>query len=154
MCGICGIFNYSATYPEINETLITSMRDTMIHRGPDDAGIYVSADRKVGLGFRRLSIIDLSSMANQPMTNEDNSVWIVFNGEIYNHLKLRKSLEAKGHIYKSHSDTETIIHLYEEKGTDCIKDIEGMFAFAIWDSKKNACFLQGTALARNLCIIL
>ena len=149
MCGICGVFNYSGTHQEIHEALITSMRDTMVHRGPDDAGIYVSADRKVGLGFRRLSIIDLSSMANQPMANEDNSVWIVFNGEIYNHLKLRKSLEAKGHIYKSHSDTETIIHLYEEKGTDCIKDIEGMFAFAIWDSRKRRMFLARDRIGKK-----
>ena len=149
MCGICGIFNYSNTHLEINEELITSMRDTMVHRGPDDAGIYISADRKVGLGHRRLSIIDLSAKAHQPMANEDKSIWIIFNGEIYNHLELRKSLEAKGHIYRSHSDTETIIHLYEERGADCIKDIEGMFAFAIWDSRKRQMFLARDRIGKK-----
>ncbi|MHB8086212.1 MAG: asparagine synthase (glutamine-hydrolyzing) [Dehalococcoidia bacterium] len=150
MCGICGIFNYSSTNLEINEALITSMRDTMVHRGPDDAGIYVSADRKAGLGFRRLSIIDLSAKANQPMANEDNSIWIVFNGEIYNHLEIRKFLESKGHIYRSsHSDTETIIHLYEEKGPACVKDIEGMFAFAIWDSRKRLMFLARDRMGKK-----
>jgi len=121
----------------------------MVHRGPDDAGIYVSPDRKVGLGHRRLSIIDLSPQAHQPMTNEDGTIWIVYNGEIYNHLDLRKSLESKGHVYKSHSDTETIIHLYEEKGPDCVDAIEGMFAFAIWDSNKRRLFLARDRIGKK-----
>jgi len=136
VCGICGIFNYAGTNFEVTTELITDMRDTMIHRGPDDAGIYISPDRKLGLGHRRLSIIDLSAMGCQPMCNEDGSVWIIYNGEIYNHQKLRKELEAKGHHYKSHTDTESILHLYEERGPDCVNDLEGMFAFAIWDNKK------------------
>jgi asparagine synthase (glutamine-hydrolysing) len=136
VCGICGIFNYADTNFELTAELIAHMRDAMIHRGPDDAGIYVSPDKKLGLGHRRLSIIDLSAMGRQPMCNEDSSVWITYNGEIYNHQKLRKELEAKGHSYKSHTDTETILHLYEEKGRDCVLNLEGMFAFAIWDSKK------------------
>jgi asparagine synthase (glutamine-hydrolysing) len=135
VCGICGIFNYAGTNFEVTAELITHMRDTMIHRGPDDAGIYVSPDKKLGLGHRRLSIIDLSAMGRQPMCNEDGSIWIAYNGEIYNHQKLRKELEAKGHRYKSHTDTETILHLYEEKGQDCVLNLEGMFAFVIWDNK-------------------
>jgi len=136
VCGICGIFNCAGTNFEVTAELITHMRDTMIHRGPDDAGIYVSPDKKLGLGHRRLSIIDLSTMGRQPMCNEDGSAWITYNGEIYNHQKLRKELEAKGHRYKSHTDTETILHLYEEKGQDCVRNLEGMFAFVIWDNKK------------------
>jgi asparagine synthase (glutamine-hydrolysing) len=136
MCGICGILDYAGTNFEVTAGLITRMRDTMVHRGPDDAGIYVSPDNKVGLGHRRLSIIDLSAVGCQPMCNEDGSVWIVYNGEIYNHQKLRRELEAKGHRYKSRTDTETILHLYEEEGEDCVLNLEGMFAFAIWDNKK------------------
>jgi asparagine synthase (glutamine-hydrolysing) len=136
VCGICGIYNYADTNFEVTAELIAHMRDTMIHRGPDDAGIYVSPDQKLGLGHRRLSIIDLSTMGCQPMCNEDSSVWITYNGEIYNHQKLRKELEAKGHRYKSQTDTETVLHLYEEKGQDCVYQLEGMFAFAIWDNKK------------------
>jgi len=149
LCGICGVLNLSDVRSDISQELIVSMRDTMIHRGPDDAGTFISPDRKLGLGFRRLSIIDLSESANQPMSNEDGSIWIVFNGEIYNHRELRKSLEAKGHRYKSHSDTETIIHLYEEKGADCLYDLRGMFAFAIWDDNKKQLFLARDRLGKK-----
>jgi len=141
MCGICGVFNYANTSFEITEGLITRMRDTMVHRGPDDGGVYISPDRKIGLGHRRLSIIDLSSAGHQPMSNEDRSLWLIYNGEIYNHQWLRKGLQSKGHIYQSSTDTETILHLYEEKGIDCVRDFEGMFAFALWDSKKRRLFL-------------
>jgi len=140
MCGICGIFNYAGTSSEVNEGLINSMSREMAHRGPDDDGLFLSDDRKLGLGFRRLSIIDLAG-GHQPMTNEDGTIWIVFNGEIYNHEELRSSLEAKGHIYKTKSDTESIIHLYEEKGVGCVKDLRGMFALAIWDSNLRRLFL-------------
>ncbi|MGQ9631403.1 MAG: asparagine synthase (glutamine-hydrolyzing) [bacterium] len=139
MCGICGVFNYGIK-DEVKESLITSMRDTIVHRGPDDAGVYISRDKGVGFGFRRLSIIDLAG-GHQPMPNEDGSVWIVFNGEIYNHLDIRRELERRGHRYKTRSDTETIIHLYEEKGRDCVHDLRGMFAFAIWDEKRRQIFL-------------
>jgi len=149
VCGICGIFNYAGTNFGVTAELITHMRDTMIHRGPDDAGIYVSPDKKLGLGHRRLSIIDLSTMGCQPMCNEDGSIWIVYNGEIYNHQKLREELEAKGHRYKSHTDTETILHLYEEKGRDCVLNLEGMFAFVIWDNKKKQMLLARDRIGKK-----
>jgi asparagine synthase (glutamine-hydrolysing) len=110
------------------------MRDTMAHRGPDDAGSFVSEDRRVGLGHRRLSIVDLSPAGHNPMPNEDERVWITFNGEIYNHESHRASLIASGHEYRSRSDTETIIHLYEERGLDFLSMIDGDFAFGLWDA--------------------
>ena len=113
------------------------MSNETIHRGPDDDGTYVSDH--VGLGFRRLSIIDLDG-GHQPLSNEDGTIWIVFNGEVYNFRTLRKELEQKGHIFKSNTDTETIIHLYEEMGTQCVTRLRGMFAFAIWDEKKQMLF--------------
>ncbi len=140
MCGICGILNLNDG-DEISEELLISMRDTMIHRGPDDAGLYISKNGRIGLGHRRLSIIDLSPRARQPMSNEDKTIWIVFNGEIYNYKSLQKQLKEKGHTFKSDSDTEVIIHLYEEKGIDCVHNLEGMFAFAIWDEKEEKLFL-------------
>jgi asparagine synthase (glutamine-hydrolysing) len=149
LCGICGVFNYASTSFDVTEELIAQMRETMVHRGPDDAGVYLAPDRKVGLGHRRLSIIDLSPSGRQPMCNEDGTVWITYNGEIYNHQKIRKELEAKGHRYKSCSDTETIIHLYEEKGADCVYDIDGMFAFAIWDSRKRQMFLARDRIGKK-----
>src|SRR5215813_6551646 len=99
------------------------MRDTMVHRGPDAAGLYGSPDRRVVLGHRRLSIVDLSAAGRQPMSNEDGSIWITFNGEVYNHWQHRASLLAKGHRFRSHSDTECIIHLYEEFGADCVSHL-------------------------------
>lgn len=149
MCGICGIFNYGGTQQAVTEEKLVRMRDTMIHRGPDDAGVYISPDKMLGFGHRRLSIIDLSACGRQPMSNEDETIWIVFNGEIYNHEKLRTVLEAKGHRYRSRSDTETIIHLYEEKGSDCLKDIEGMFAFAIWDNNKHRLFMARDRIGKK-----
>ena len=107
------------------------MRDVLSHRGPDGAGLFI--DGPVGLAHRRLAIVDVSSAGEQPMTNEDGSVWIAFNGEIYNHASLRPGLEAQGHRYRSRCDTETIIHLYEEDGDACVEKLHGMFAFAIWD---------------------
>src|SRR5689334_3956838 len=108
------------------------MNDQIRHRGPDDSGYYLKAN--VALGHRRLSIIDLSG-GHQPISNEDGSVWIVFNGEIYNHKQLRDELEKKGHKYYTHSDTESIVHAYEEYGIDCPEKLRGMFAFAIWDER-------------------
>jgi asparagine synthase (glutamine-hydrolysing) len=133
MCGICGIYEYGASRPNIDDDLVVRMRDTMTHRGPDDAGVYINNDRRIGLGNRRLAIVDLSPAGRNPMANEDGSVWITFNGEIYNHQSLRPRLEAKGHRYRSHTDTETIIHLYEDRGLDFVQDIEGDFAIALWD---------------------
>ena len=106
------------------------MARTMRHRGPDDEGFYI--DGNVGLGHQRLSIIDLSPMGHQPMTNEDGKLWIVLNGEIYNYLELRQELIGKGHEFRSNSDTEVILHLYEEQGPTCINGLNGMFVFGIW----------------------
>jgi asparagine synthase (glutamine-hydrolysing) len=116
------------------------MRDAMQHRGPDDAGEYYSPDGRVALGHRRLSIVDLSAAGHQPMSNEDGSLWIVFNGEIYNHAELRGGLEAKGHRYRSHTDTETLLHLYEEEGAAMLHRLRGMFSFAIWDERTQRLF--------------
>src|ERR1043166_2844948 len=112
MCGINGEFIFSGR-ERIDNALLETMRDVIAHRGPDDAGTYISDDRAVGFGFRRLSIVDLSPAGHQPMSNEDGTVWIIFNGEIYNHRDLRETLEKHGHRYRSRTDTETIVHLYE-----------------------------------------
>lgn len=137
MCGICGIYEYGASHPAVSDALVVRMRDTMTHRGPDDAGVYVSEDRRVGLGNRRLAIVDLSPAGRNPMPNENLRVWITFNGEIYNHESLRPGLEARGHRYRSRTDTETIIHLYEERGLDFVHELEGDFAIGIWDEDAN-----------------
>ena len=107
----------------------------MIHRGPDDSGSYFDDTAGVGLGFRRLSVIDPSVAGHQPMSNEDGSVWAVCNGEIYNFADLRAHLEAKGHVFCSRTDTEVIIHGYEERGEECVGDLDGMFGLAIWDAR-------------------
>ena len=141
MCGICGIIDRNINR-RVSESVLRNMCDAMKHRGPDDEGIYL--DNKgvsVGLGHRRLSIIDLSRAGHQPITNEDKTIWIVFNGEVYNYKELRVELENKGHKFKSYTDTETVIHLYEEYGQDCLKYLRGMFAFAIWDEKEKSLFL-------------
>ncbi len=134
MCGICGIFYTDATQ-SVDRDVLGGMNRQIVHRGPDDEGLFVEGN--VGLAMRRLSIIDVKT-GHQPIANEDESLWIVFNGEIYNHAELRAQLEAQGHRYRTRSDTETIIHLYEQYGRDCVKYLRGMFAFAIWDrNKKN-----------------
>src|SRR5436309_9068299 len=129
MCGIVGIAGLNPLEP-VDETRLKIMRDVLRHRGPDGEGLWT--DAHVGLGFRRLAIIDVEGGA-QPMPNEDGSVWVVFNGEIYNHAALRPWLEARGHRYRTRSDTETILHLYEEEGERCVERLQGMFAFAVWD---------------------
>ena len=136
MCGIIGQLNFLNKKIDIN--LFNSMRDTLTHRGPDDFGTNLFKSDTIALGHRRLSIIDLSGDGKQPMCNEDMSVWITFNGEIYNHLLLREELISSGHIFKSKSDTEVLIHGYEEWGIeDLLKKIKGMFAFAILDENNN-----------------
>lgn len=143
MCGINGAIVLEAIDSRITEDYIVSMRDTMQHRGPDGAGMWVSEDARVGLGHRRLSIIDLSTTANQPMSNEDGSLQLVFNGEIYNHADIRRELEAVGK-YKwktDHSDTEVILHAFEEWGIDCLHRFRGMFAFALWDARTRELWL-------------
>jgi len=141
MCGIIGWLVNSDNFSP-DEKLFTKMRDTMIHRGPDGGANWFSKNRRVALGHRRLSIIDVSSTANMPMCNEDGTIWITFNGEIYNHAEIRPILEAKGHKFKTdHSDTEVMIHAFEEWGIDCVHKFRGMFAFAIWNDKKKELFL-------------
>jgi asparagine synthase (glutamine-hydrolysing) len=134
MCGICGKINLEG----VNYDDLQLMCDTISHRGPDDEGYYTNGT--IGLGMRRLSIIDLDS-GRQPISNEDETLWIVFNGEIYNYQSLRKELKDKGHEFKTHSDTEVIIHLYEDMGEKCVERLSGMFAFAIWDEQKKKLFL-------------
>jgi asparagine synthase (glutamine-hydrolysing) len=137
MCGICGklVFDRRAS---VSPALIKSMADTISHRGPDDDGYFVSGS--IGLGFRRLSIIDLGG-GHQPLSNEDGSVHIIFNGEIYNYQELRRYLLGHGHIFKTQTDTETIVHLYEQLGEACVEKLRGMFAFAIWDDRGKSLFL-------------
>ncbi|MGA9393411.1 MAG: asparagine synthase (glutamine-hydrolyzing) [Candidatus Sulfotelmatobacter sp.] len=137
MCGICGIFHCDPAQ-RVNRDLLKAMNRQIVHRGPDDDGFFV--EDNVGLAMRRLSIIDIQT-GHQPLSNEDGSVWIVFNGEIYNHQDLRKELEARGHRYRTKSDTETIVHSYEEYGKQCVEHLRGMFAFAIWDRSKRSLFI-------------
>src|ERR1041385_2187252 len=129
MCGIAGIVASDRLHAD-ERARATLMRDCMTHRGPDGAGLHV--DDHVPLAHRRLSIVDLAG-GHQPLANEDETVWVTYNGEIYNHAALRPGLEAAGHVYRTRSDTETILHLYEEDGERCVEKLQGMFAFAIWD---------------------
>jgi len=122
----------------VDPRVLERMRDVITHRGPDEAGIFVDAN--IGLGHRRLSIVDVAS-GHQPMTNEDGSLQIIYNGEVYNHADYRDDLEARGHVYRTHCDTETILHLYEEHGDACVNFLRGMFAFAIWNTKKKELFI-------------
>jgi asparagine synthase (glutamine-hydrolysing) len=167
MCGICGKIGNT----DIDANLIRRMCGALIHRGPDDEGVEIldsakytssevekfstqpfgtrSNNIKIGLGHRRLSIIDLSPAGHQPMSNEDESIWIVLNGEIYNFPELKELLEKKGHKFKSHSDTEVVLHLYEEKGIECLNDLRGMFAFAVWDSKRQRLFLARDRIGKK-----
>ena len=138
MCGINGIAFSSKSGQLVSRPVLEAMRDVITHRGPDEEGLFI--DRNVGLGHRRLSIVDVAS-GHQPMTNEDASLHITYNGEIYNHADYRESLEAKGHVYQTHCDTETILHLYEEHGSACVDYLRGMFAFAIWDQRKQELFI-------------
>jgi asparagine synthase (glutamine-hydrolysing) len=138
MCGINGIALSTRSGRRVQRDVLERMRDVLTHRGPDDEGIFI--DEQVGLGHRRLSIVDVAA-GHQPMTNEDGSLQITYNGEIYNHADYRSGLEEKGHIYRTHCDTETILHLYEEHGDACVNYLRGMFAFAIWDRKTRELFI-------------
>ena len=140
MCGIVSIYNYKSTDMVDREELIR-IRDRMAPRGPDGKGAWFSIDTRVGLGHRRLAIIDLSGTGAQPMTSEDSKLVIVYNGEIYNYQKLRNALEKRGYIFRSTSDTEVLLHLYAEKGEAMVHDLRGMYAFAIWDESKKGLFL-------------
>lgn len=157
MCGIFGVVDIESR--PVNENNLRQILSGLAHRGPNDEGIYTNnykaaglkLERKpsVGLGHRRLSIIDLSPLGHQPMSNEDGAIWIVLNGEIYNYKDLRKNLEARGHKFKSNTDTEAIIHLYEEYGEDCVLHLRGMFAFAIWDDNNNQLLLAKDRLGKK-----
>jgi asparagine synthase (glutamine-hydrolysing) len=138
MCGINGIAFSPRSGRQIDENVLCRMRDVFAYRGPDDAGAFV--DRNVGLGHRRLSIVDVSN-GHQPMKNNDGSLVITYNGEIYNHADHREDLSARGHVYQTHCDTETILHLYAEYGAGCVEYLRGMFAFAIWDARKKELFI-------------
>jgi len=142
MCGICGLLSSGS----VNHDSLKKMADELCHRGPDDEGFYV--DGGVGLANRRLSIIDLEA-GSQPICNEDESVWITYNGEIYNYIELRKDLIKQGHRFKTRTDTEVIVHLYEEYGTECVNRLRGMFAFAIWDKTKKSLFLARDPLGQK-----
>jgi asparagine synthase (glutamine-hydrolysing) len=140
---MCGIYGYITQTATICPTVLHRMGHVLRHRGPDDEGelILSASEMSVGLGHKRLSIIDLSPAGKQPMANEDETIWITFNGEIYNFRELRDGLKQKGHQFRSNSDTEVVIHLYEELGTNCLQQLNGMFAFALWDAKRRTLFL-------------
>jgi asparagine synthase (glutamine-hydrolysing) len=146
MCGIAGVFDWGGLPEPRRSELLAAMTRTLVHRGPDDEGYFLDPD--VGLGFRRLSIIDLAG-GHQPLSNEDGTVWVVFNGEIYNYRDLTRELEAKGHVFRTRSDTEAIVHAYEEWGTSCLDRFRGMFAFAVWDQKRRQLFLARDRLGKK-----
>src|SRR3989440_3181726 len=137
MCGIAGIVKRDPR-ETVDEARLKRMRDVLRHRGPDGEGLLL--DGPVGLGHRRLAIVDVAG-GHQPMANEDGPIWIVYNGEIYNHAALRPGLEARGHRYRTRSDTETILHSYEEEGERCVERLQGMFAFALWDRRRGRLLL-------------
>src|SRR3989344_3050245 len=145
MCGIVGRVNLNGQ--PIKPEAIKSMCRAIRHRGPDDEGLWLKGP--VGLGNRRLSIIDLSPAGHQPISNEDKTVWITFNGEIYNFQELRNKLIRQGHRFRSQTDTETVVHLWEEYGVTCLKYLRGMFAFGLWDEKKQTLFLARDRLGKK-----
>jgi asparagine synthase (glutamine-hydrolysing) len=146
MCGICGRLNFEADRP-VDAHLLARMSNTLFHRGPDDGGVFT--DGAVGLGARRLAVIDLSPKGHQPLSNEDGSIWIVFNGEIYNFVDLREDLIKRGHVFRSKTDTETVVHLYEQFGPNCVQHLRGMFAFAIWDRLRRRLFLARDRIGKK-----
>ena len=142
MCGISGIYNLNNE--PVSRSLLKDMTDVLLHRGPDDEGYILlnsgDGSSDIAFGHRRLSIIDLSSSGHQPMPNEDKSIWITYNGEVYNYIELREELEKAGHVFNSKTDTEVIIHAYEAWGEECLRRFNGMWAFAIWDFNKKRLF--------------
>src|SRR5881397_3091715 len=137
MCGIVGIVKLNQR-DTVDEARLKRMRDVLRHRGPDGEGLWIEGP--VGLGMRRLAIVDVAG-GRQPMANEDGTAWVVYNGEVYNHAALRSGLEQRGHSYRTRSDTETILHLYEEEGERCVERLRGMFAFAVWDRRRGRLLL-------------
>lgn len=145
MCGICGKFIFGGDVP--SPGLLESMAHTLAHRGPDDQRIYTAA--YIGLGQRRLAVIDLNPEASGPLSNEDGTVWLVFNGEIYNFRELRSQLIEKGHLFRSQTDTEVIVHAYEQWGAECLQRLHGMFAFALWDAREKKLFAARDRLGKK-----
>ncbi len=143
MCGLVGTLVFDQSSFRLSESYLTRMRDSLAHRGPDGAGLWIDRDRRMGLGHRRLSIIDLADAAAQPMPNEDETLWIAFNGEIYNHAAIRRELnDLGGHRWRTdHSDTEVILHAFETWGIDCVSKLRGMFAMALWDTRRRELWL-------------
>src|SRR5947209_508476 len=141
MCGIAGIYAYHYAANAIDRAELRRIRDHMVARGPDGVGEWYSQDERVGFGHRRLTIIDLSERGAQPMMSANGKLVVTFNGEIYNYRRLRASLEARGHMFRTQTDTEVLLHLYAEKGEDMVHDLRGMFAFALWDTEKSALLL-------------
>src|ERR1700722_11135497 len=143
MCGISGVLAFKTSNFQVTADYLLRLRETMVHRGPDGAGLWISPDRRVGLAHRRLAIIDLSDAAAQPMSNGDGSLQVVFNGEIYNHAEIRRELEVLGvRRWKTHhSDTEVILHAFEQWGIACLEKFRGMFAIALWDAKARRLWL-------------
>ncbi|MGH7969628.1 MAG: asparagine synthetase B family protein [Limisphaerales bacterium] len=149
MCGIAGILDSKRP---VDPQVLARMTNSLRHRGPDDEQYHIAnappGRTSIGLGFRRLAIIDLSG-GRQPMCNEDGSIWIVCNGEIYNHPDLRKELEARGHRFSTNCDVECLLHLYEDHGVDCLNKANGMFAIAIWDSRNETLFLARDRMGKK-----
>src|SRR5882724_11846335 len=146
MCGIAGHFNFQRREPVERETIVRMTR-SIAHRGPDDEGFFIAGP--VGLGFRRLSIIDLAG-GHQPMSDAEGTVWIIFNGEIYNYRELRAELQSKGHQFRTNSDTEVIVHGYKEWGTDVFNHLNGMFGLAIWDARNERLVVARDAMGIKL----
>src|SRR5262245_49272462 len=135
MCGLAGYFG------DFEPERLQAMSALVAHRGPDDSGVWTDRAAGIGLALRRLAILDLRPEGHQPMANEDGSIQLVFNGEIYNFGPLREELEAKGHVFRSRTDTEVIVHLYEEEGPRCLMRLNGMFALALWDARRRSLLL-------------
>jgi len=145
MCGICGVIHFDGS--PVEQANLTRMVETIRHRGPDDSGVWVSGN--VGLGNTRLAVIDVSAAGHQPLSNEADDVWIVFNGEIYNFPPIRNELLERGHVFRSRTDTETVVHLFEERGIDCLAALRGMFALAIWDGRNRELWLARDRLGKK-----
>src|SRR5208282_1559916 len=137
MCGICGVLNMRKD-GAVSAAVLAGMNAQLSHRGPDDCGVYL--DRFMGLGHRRLAVLDVAN-GKQPLANEDGTIWVTYNGEIYNYRELRQELLSKGHRFATECDTEVIVHAYEEYGERCVSQFNGMFAFALWDRKRELLFL-------------
>src|SRR2546423_7827228 len=140
MCGIAAIFGHGVDAPPVDRDELIRIRDRMIHRGPDGDGLWISEDRRVGLGHRRLTIVDLTDAGLQPMWNSERTLCVIYNGEIYNYPELRAQLSGRGFQFVSNCDTEVLLHLYAEKAEKMVDELRGMYAFAIWDAKQRILF--------------